>query len=194
MRGRFDRFRGRTMAARPGDGGPLDLSPRSKRLVGWLAAIAVIGIVALIVRILGGNADGATVVPSPSAAASGAATITFGTALDPESGQVVETARTDRFVADDVFAYSVPVAAGRPDVVFVEVVRRADEETVQTYAEGEQPVPADRPAVGFTVPASALLEAFGPGTYRMRIAAAADAEPFAEGTFELLEAAPSGSP
>lgn len=194
MRNRFRRLRTRSMAVRPGSG-RFTLSPRGMRIAGWLAALGAIALIALAVRILGGNADGTAIVPSPSATPGGPAPIAFGTALDPTSSQVSETARTERFVAGDTFAYSVAPTAGRPDVVYVEVERtgETEPEIVQAAAEGEQAVPADRPAVAFTVPAANLLEAFGPGTYVMRIRAEPDGAPIAEGTFELLADAPASS-
>jgi hypothetical protein len=59
-----------------------------------------------------------------------------------------------------------------------------------------QPVPAGRPAIGFTVPAANLLGAFGPGEYVMRIHLDPAADPIAQGTFVLVgepSASPSGS-
>ncbi len=195
MRGRFRRLRTRSMAVRPGSGGWPSLSPRGLRIAGWLAAIGVIGLIALAVRLLGGNADGAAILPSPSATPGGPAPIAFGTTLDPATSQVPDTARTERFVVGDTFAYSVAPGAGRPDGVYVEVERIAggDATIVQAAAEGEQAVPADRLAIAFTVPAENLLSAFGPGTYVMRIRDDPDGAPLAEGTFELLPEAPASS-
>jgi hypothetical protein len=183
------------MAARPADGGRISLSPRAMRIAGWLAAIVLIGLVALVVRVLGGNADGTSVLPSPSPSQAGPAPIAFGTALDPVTSQVPDASRTDRFVAGDTFAYSVPAAAGRPEVVHVAVERTAGgpTEIVQSTAEGRQVLPADRLAVAFTVPADVLLAAFGPGTYVMRIHGDPAGDPIAEGTFELLETTPASS-
>jgi hypothetical protein len=196
MRNRFRRFRQRSMATRPGAEGAFSLSPRAMRIAGWLAVIALIALVALAVRLLGGNADGTAPLPSASGTPGGPAPIAFGTELDPATAQVTDASRTDRFVAGDTFAYSVAADPERPDVVYVEVVRivEGSEESVQTAAEGEQTVPPDRPAIAFTVPADALFSAFGPGTYRMRILADPDGTALAEGTFELYAATPSASP
>ena len=184
------------MATRPGDGGAPSLSPRALGIAGWLAVIALIALIALAVRLLGGNADGSAVLPSPSPSAGGPLPIHFGTELDPVTARVLEASRTERFVAGDTFAYSVAHDAERPDVVYVEVVRVAGEaeEVVQAITDGEQQVPTDRPAVAFTVPADVLLTAFGPGTYRMRIFADPEATPIAEGTFELHDPAASAAP
>jgi len=184
------------MATRPGDGGALMLSPRALRIAGWLAVIALIALIALAVRLLGGNADGTAVLPSPSPSAGGPLPIAFGTELDPVTARVVDGSRTERFVAGDTFAYSVTPDAERPDVVYVEVVRvGADvEQVVQSTADGQQQVPPERPAVAFTVPADALIAAFGPGTYRMRIFADPEATPIAEGSFELGVSTTSDAP
>lgn len=184
------------MASRPGEAGPLTLSPRAMGLAGWLAVIALIAIVALSVRLLGGNADGAALLPSPSASPSAALPIAFGTELDPATAQVTEESRTNRFIAGDTFAYSVAAQTDRPDVVYVEVIRTDGdgEVPVQTAAEGEQQVPSDRPAIAFTVPADNLFSAFGPGRYRMRIYVDPAEPVVAEGDFELHEPAASGTP
>jgi hypothetical protein len=178
------------MAARAGDGGGLSLSPRAMRIAGWLAVIGLIAVVALAVRLLGGNADGAAVVPSPSASPGGPHAIVFGTQLDPATGQVPEAAATGRFVPGDLFAYSVPPDDERPEAVFVEVTRAdgTGEEVVQAAADARQVVPPDRPAVGFTVPVDRLFEVFGAGAYRMRIYLDPDEPPIAEGSFELVSA------
>jgi hypothetical protein len=187
------------MASRPGEDGTIALSPRAMRIVGWLAVIALIAIIALGVRLLGGNADGTAVVPTPSASARALQPIVFGTELEPATSQVTESSRTNRFVAGETFAYSVATDGEPPAVVYVSVERTEGgvEEFVQPLEDGGQDVPADRTAIAFTVPAENLVSAFGPGTYRMRIHLAPDAGPIAEGTFELVspaspEASPSG--
>lgn len=181
------------MARRPGDEGRFTLSRRQKLIAGWLAAIAVILLIAIVVRFLGGDGTGSPVVPSPTAG-DGAATpvaIAFGTSLDPTSGEVPETARVSRFAAGDTFAYSVPPDGAVPSTVYVEVERVGGgvAEVVQdAAAEGMQTVPAGRPAIAFTVPVATLLEAFGPGEYVMRIHLEPTADPIAEGTFVLVGA------
>ena len=60
-------------------------------------------------------------------------------------------------------------------------------EIVQAPIEAQQ-IP-DAPAlIGFTVPAAALLDAWGPGAYVMRIYLEPDGAPIAEGAFVLAEA------
>ena len=199
MRERLRPFRRRTMARRPGEEGGFRLSPRDRRLLGWIAAAAVLVGIAIAVGVLGGNGDGApvgaTASTSPSAAAAGGQ-IAFGTALDAATGEVAPDTRVARFAGGDTFAYSISPQGPLPGTVYVEVERigGGPVEVVQSAAEeGMQPVPEGSPAVAFTVAASRLLEVFGPGEYRMRIFADPTAAPLAEGTFELVADAPSGS-
>lgn len=186
-------MRSRRMARRAGDDPRLELSPRAARLGGWLIALLLVVGVAVAVRILGGNADGSPVGPGASATAppGDAAEITFGTELDPDSGEVAETARTDRFAPGETFAYSVPPGDGVvPDAVYVEV-HRTSGETVQepTHA----PL-SDPRAIAFVLPADRLFAAFGPGEYRMLIRLGLDEEPIAHGEFELIGDETSPSP
>ncbi len=112
------------MARRPGEeGSTLNLSPRALRIGGWMVAILLIAGIAVVVGILGGDAQEPGVGASPSGSgALGTAEIAFGTALDPASGEVATAARTDRFTAGDAFVYSV-AAAEPPAAVYVEVRR-----------------------------------------------------------------------
>lgn len=185
------------MASRPGEDGVLSLSPAALRVAGWVAVIALMAAIALTVRFLGGNADGTAVVPSPGASSSGGPLpIAFGTALDPATGQVTAESRTDRYLLGDTFAYSVPDLPP-PAVVYVVVERTTGgpAEVVQAATDGRQDVPPDRGAIAFTVPAERLIGTFGSGTYRMRILLEPDADPIAEGTFQLVaEVAPAPSP
>jgi hypothetical protein len=189
------------MARRPGGEDRFTLSRRQRLIAGWLAAIAVFLVIAIVVQFLGGDGDGSPVVPSPSASEGGAtpAAIAFGTSLDPTSGEVPEAARASRFATGDTFAYSVPAGGVVPSTIYVGVERVGGGATgvVQEAAtEGMQPVPAGRPAIGFTVPAANLLGAFGPGEYVMRIHLDPAADPIAQGTFVLVgepSASPSGS-
>lgn len=186
------------MARRPGEDGSYSLSPRQRRVGGWVAAALLIGGVALAFRLLGGNGDGTVV--DPSASGSGAvatATIAFGTALDASTGEVAEGARTDRFVDGDSFVYSAAPHGGvLPAAVYVEVRRTAGGavETVQEPVDA-QALPNPE-AIAFTVPAANLLAAWGPGQYLMLIYAEPDGEPIAEGGFELIGAltSPAVSP
>ncbi|MGZ8564091.1 MAG: hypothetical protein ACXWWU_10790 [Candidatus Limnocylindria bacterium] len=202
MRQRFRPLRDRSMAERPGGERRLTLSGRQRLIAGWLAAIAVILVIAIGVQFLGGDGDGSPLVPSPSASEGGAspAAIAFGTSLDPTSGEVPEGSRATRFAAGDTFAYSVPAEGEPPSTVYVEVERVGGGVlgVVQEAAtDGMQQVPAGRPAIGFTVPTANLLEVFGPGEYVMRIHLDPAADPIAVGSFVLVgepTATPSGSP
>ena len=157
------------MARRPGSGGRIDLSPRARMLGGWLVALLLVLGIAGAVRLLGESGEGGT--PGPAASEGVDASplpIEFGTALTPERIVPVD-ARAASFTRGDTFAYAVPDAPPATRV-FVEV-RRIDGgplEVVQE-ADDEQVIP-DAPAlIGFTVPADALLDEWGPGVYEMRI-------------------------
>jgi hypothetical protein len=202
MRQRFRTQRDRAMARRPGGEGRFTLTRREKLIAGWLAAIAVIVVIAIALQVLGGDGTGSPVAPGNSASAStrDAAPITFGTALDEATGEVAASAAVDRFAEGDTFAYSVPPSGQPlPAVVYVEVERVAGgaPAIVQVAAtEGDQQVPPGGPAIGFAVPAARLLAAFGPGEYVMRIHLDPADEPIAEGRFVLVGAAvesPAGS-
>lgn len=200
MRQRFQRVRERPMARRPGGEGRFSLTGRQKLIAGWLAAIALVLVIALVVRFLGGDGDGTPVVPSPSASDGSAspASIVFGTSLDAATGAIPEGARVNRFAAGDTFAYSVPPDGVMPSTVYVEVERVGGGVAgivQESDPEGMQLVPAGRPAIAFTVPAARLLEVFGPGEYVMRIHLDPAEDPIAVGSFVLVGepvASPSG--
>lgn len=191
MRDRLRAARERPMARRPGDR-ELFLSPRARRIAGWVAAIVLVAGIALAVRLVGGSGDGSPGgIASPSATASDALPITFGTSLDPGTGLVATASRTTRFEGGETFAYAVPGMLPPPTSVYVEVERigAGDLEVVQAPA--KQVVAAGASVTAFSVPVEALFEAFGPGEYRMRIyLAPSDDPPAAEGTFSLVTAAP----
>ena len=200
MRRQLRRMGARSMARRPGSEGgvPLSLSPRALRIGGWVVAVLLIAGIAVVVGLLGGDADSGPLGASPSASGSvpGRTTIAFGTSIDEATGQVAEGAGTDRFVAGDTFAYSVALSGTSPDPVFVEVRRTGGGlvEVVQTpIDEGRQPLERP-PALAFDVAADILFEVFGPGEYLMLIYADPALEPIAEGSFILVgAAAPSPS-
>jgi len=135
MRQRFRPFRTRSMARRPGDEDSLPLSPRARRYGGWIAAALLVGGIALVFRVLGGNGDGTVVDPTPSgsSASSAATAITFGTVLDAATGEVAADARSARFAEGDPFVYSVPPSGTVPAAVYVEV-RRTSGGTLETAA------------------------------------------------------------
>jgi hypothetical protein len=179
------------MARRPGNGGRFRLSPRARQLAGWVAALLLVLGIAGAVRLFGESGDEGAVAPSPSGSAGAVALpIVFGTELSAER-VVPVSARTTSFERDDTFAYAVD--GGQPAVAVYVGVERTDGgalETVQAPVEAQQ-IP-DAPAlIGFTVPAVALLDAWGPGAYVMRIYLEPDGEPIAGGRFILAEAPPS---
>ncbi len=185
------------MARRPDGGSRFEVSPRGRRIAGWVAALVIVGIIALTVRFLGGNADGTSVVssPTPSATLGGpAASIRFGTALDPETHEVAEGAEAERFVATDTFAYSFRPATAPPETVWVEVRRGADGAGDPVQEAAAHQLAADALVVVFEVPATALFEDFGTGPFQMRIFLSPDGAPVASGAFELVPIAPSTSP
>lgn len=210
MRQRINRWRPRSMARRPDGDDRLSLSPRARRIAGWLAALVIVLGIAAVVRFLGGNGDGTPVGAGPSGSASAgadvAAPITFGTSIDPATGQVADESRLAIFGAGETFAYSVAPGEALADPVYVEVRRTGGGQVgvAQEAAEGQN-LPDPR-AIAFTVPVDVLLQAFGPGEYLMLIYAQAGGtdDPLAEGTFELIataasnaattSAAPSASP
>ena len=177
------------MARRPGaDGGRIELSPRAMRIAGWVAAAVIILGVALVVGVLGGDADSGPIGSSPSASAEATtAPIEFGTALDPTTHVVSDGAATDRFTEVDLFAYSVATSGTAPDPVYVEVRRTGGGavEVVQAPLDGQQPLEY-APALAFDVPADNLFAVFGPGEYLMLIYADPAAPAIAEGAFVLV--------
>jgi hypothetical protein len=199
MRQRINRWRPRSMAHRPDGDDRFSLSPRARRIAGWLAALVLVLGIAAFVRFLGGNGDGTPVAAGPSGSASAgvgdAAPITFGTAIDPATGQVAEGARTDAFTATDPFAYSVAPGAALADPVYVEVQRTGSGDSgVVQEAVDSQALPDPR-AIAFTVPGDLMLTAFGPGEYVMLIYGepGGQTEPLAEGRFQLVAPGGSGS-
>ena len=184
------------MARGPDGASRFTMSPRARRIAGWVAALAIIGGIALVVRFLGGNADGTSVVPpaSPSPTLGETAGIRFGTALDAETHEVAAGAETDRFVPSDRFAYSFRPATAPPETIWVEVRRGADGAGEAVQEPAPHALAADALVIGFEVPASALFEDFGTGPFQMRIFLEADGAPAAVGTFELVATAPSASP
>lgn len=187
------------MARRPGDEEGIALSPAARRIGGWLVALLMVLGIAVVVRVLGGNGDGSPIAVSPSGSAlpDDVAAISFGTGIDPASGEVAAESQTDRFADGDTFAYSVTPEPPVPDSVYVEVVRvggAAPQEVLQAPTD-PQPLPDSR-VIAFRVPADDLLAVFGAGTFLMRIYAEPVGAPLAEGTFELVSGSesPAASP
>jgi hypothetical protein len=181
------------MARRPNGEERFALSPRARRVAGWAAAVAIIAGIAIFVGVLGGNADGTALVPTPSATAADTLDIRFGTALDPTTQEVADSALTDRFVEGDQFAYSVRPPDPPPTTVWVEVRRNADGSGEAVQEPAPHGLAADARVIAFEVPAERLFADFGTGEFLMLIYLEADAAPAAIGSFELISPAPSPS-
>jgi len=180
------------MARRPGEDRRLALSPRARLIGGWLVALLLVLGIAGAVRLLGGNGDGSALLASPSPTGGGPLhPIAFGTALDA-TRLVPADALTNRFVREDTFAYAVPDAEPA-SVIYVEVRRVANgsAEVVQEPVDPQE-IPGAPANIGFSVPAANLLDAFGPGSFEMRIYLDPASRAIAEGAFELVE--PLSSP
>lgn len=185
-RSRFGLRRSRPSQARPmaGErrGGP---GPRARTWLGWAAAAVGFALVAFFVGRAGSEAGLPSPTPSPSAA--GPLPITFGTALDPASGEAIEP--TDRFRDGDLFTYSVRMAtAPGVEAILVEIIRLNDDAT-ESVAQlpSEQGIVPTSPVFAFEVLTTDLLDAWGPGNYAMRIYLPGAADPFAAGRFTLVE-------
>ena len=164
---------------RPGPG------PRARTWLGWLAAAAVVTVVAFFVGRAGSEPGVASPTPSPSAAP---LSVTFGSALDPVSGEAINP--TDRFRAGDTIAYSVRLAeAPGVDTILVEIARVEDSGETVVQRPSEQGIVPASPVIAFSfaVETSGLLTAWGPGDYVMRIYLPEATAPFATGRFTLVE-------
>ena len=182
------------MARRPTEAGrALTLSPRMMRIGGWIVAVALIAGIAVVVGVLGGDADGAPTGASPSGSTGTGPGITFGTAIVESTGDIPAEARGNRFTITDEFAYAVDVEGAVPDPVYVEVRRTGGgaPEIVQAPVDGQLLPPHGK--LAFHAPANDLFEVFGPGEYLMLIYAEADGEPIAQGSFVLVGADSSPS-
>lgn len=159
--------------------------PRARTWLGWAAAAIGVGVVAFFVGRAGSEAGLPSPTPSPRAASP--LPITYGTSLDPVSGEAIQP--TDRFRDGDPFTYSVrmPAALG-VDTILVEIIR-LDNDGTETVAQrpSEQRIVATSRVFAFEVRTMDLLNAWGPGRYAMRIYLPGAADPFAAGRFTLVE-------
>lgn len=185
----FRRPDDRSMARPASPEGRPALSPRARLFAGWLAVFAMVMIIGGAVRLFGGNADGDDILPTPSSSsAAGLLPITFGTELGPDR-LVLAASQTDRFTADDTFAYSVNDAAPASEIYVA--VRRTSGGPIGVVQRptDAQAIPGAPALIGFKVAASALFKAFGPGTYEMLIHLQPEQPPIAGGTFRLIATA-----
>lgn len=194
MRQRLRPLRTRVMARRAGTEGGFDLSPRARWIAGWVAAALIIGVIALLFRLLGGNGDGTVVNPSPATSPGASPSIRFGTAFDPTSGEIARDAETSRFAAGDTFRYSVTPLGSPPAEVYVEV-NRVGGGPIEAVQDPIDAQPLEDPRlIAFQVQVNKLLEAFGSGSYEMLIYADPAGEPLAVGRFELIGVIESAAP
>jgi hypothetical protein len=178
------------MATRRSHARRLEAARRSARrslqgssVLGWLAAGAILVVLAFVVGgpaaeqgVLGGT-------PRPSAAPPLA--IRFGLGLDPESNRA--TQRTRRFRSGDPFAYSVTLPR-RPATrdIWVEVARLDGGRRVVVQERSLQHIMPKARTFAFRVLTDDLLTAWGAGDYEMRIFLGEDDDPVAIGLFTLI--------
>jgi hypothetical protein len=152
--------------------------------LGWVAAVVGLVAVAFFIGRAGSEMGvlSSTATPSPPSPRA----ITFGTALDPVSGEA--TGATERFRAGDVVAYSLRLAAPPGvDHVLVEVIRLVGDTEEVAQAPSEQKIKPNSAVMGWSVDATIWLTAWGPGTYAMRIYLPERPDPIATGGFTLVE-------
>jgi hypothetical protein len=156
-------------------------------LVGWLVAGVLLVALAFVV---GGPAAeqgllGSRSSPTPSAPT--ALPIRFGLALDPDTNRAVRRVRG--FHAGQTFAYSVTLRQPpTTSSIFVEVQRISGQPRV-VQERSIQHIAAGRRTFAFTVPADALLAAWGGGRFEMRIFLGQQSGAIAIGRFRLVAAA-----
>lgn len=177
------------MATRTGGGERgVTITPQARTIAGWLVAIILIVAAAFFVGRVGSpDAPSAAGSGSPSATES-LLPIAFGTGLDETTGEVAVDLRTGRFAAGDLFAYSVRPSEppGTPEL-YVEVIRiDPDQSVTPVQTPTPQEIIPSADVIAFDVPADDLIDAFGPGSFLMRIYLERDGSPIAEGRFELV--------
>ena len=163
--------------------------PRTRLWLGWLAAGAGVLAIAFIAGRAGSDVD----LPSPTPSPSGVVpvTIVFGAALDDLSGEAVSL--TSIFGAGDPFAYSARLqAAAGVDSMLLEVVRLEGGGEATAQAPREVGIDPTSRIIAFSVLASDLIAAWGPGDYEMRMYLGPGTDPTAVGRF-TLGVAPSSS-
>lgn len=157
--------------------------PRSGAWLGWLATAGAVAVVAFLVGRAGSEVGIASPTPSPSAVP---LTVIFGTELDKVTGEAANP--TSRFRAGDTVAYSVRLEAPTiADQIFVEILRLEAGTGTVVQKPSRQGIITGSPLIAFTVPATRLLDAWGPGDYAMRMYLPGALTPFAAGGFTLVE-------
>ena len=155
-----------------------------RRWLGWVAAALGVGALAFIVGRAGLDVGLSGATPTPTAVSPGQ--VVFGSALDPATGEA--TGGLNRFRAGDAMAYSVRLSeAPAGGSVFIGVVRLdgSAETVVQEPKETAANVVGS--VLGFRPSAAAMLAAWGPGTFVLRIYTDPASAPVATGRFILVE-------
>lgn len=158
--------------------------PRARGIIGWVGAVVVIAAVALIVGRPGTDAEGGRSTPS---AAPSPLAIAFGTSVDPVSGAAASPTTTFRGGEPFVYSATLPAPVGTTDV-YVEVLRDTDGTLNQVQAPQLQHTIADSPVIVYSVTTDGLIQAFGTGTFVLRIYVDPTKAPIAEGRFRILSA------
>jgi hypothetical protein len=126
-----------------------------------------------------------TPVPTPTATPGPPGTLAFGTGLD---GDAV-TGETDTFTRGSTFAHSItvpePFGVNSIGEQVVRVAEDGTEEEVVRAIDNQLGVVPDATSAGFEAPADVLFEAFGPGSYILRVYAGTTL--LAEGAFTLAD-------
>ena len=160
-------------------------SLQTNPLVGWLAAGALLVVLAFVV---GGPAAEQGLLgdrSSPTPMADAAVPVRFGLALDPETNRAVERVR--QFTAGQPFVYSVtlsepPIAS----TVFVEVERLSGGTPRIVQERSPQQITAGRRTFALVLRTDDLLAAWGAGRFEMRIFLGQEGAAIATGRFRLV--------
>jgi hypothetical protein len=160
-------------------------SLQTNPLAGWLAAGALLVVLAFVV---GGPAAeqgllGNRSSPSPSPGA--AIPIRFGLALDPDTNRAVQ--RVGRFAAGQPFVYSVTLPEPpATSTIFVEVERLSGETPRIVQERSVERIAAGRRTFALALRTDDLLAAWGAGRFEMRIFLGQERAAIATGRFRLV--------
>jgi hypothetical protein len=159
-------------------------APQTRTSLSWAAAVLLLVALAFIVG--RPNTESGVLGGTPAPSTTPALSITFGTALDPNTNVAINP--TSRFLAGDPFAYSVTLGAPPgTDTILVEVARVVAGVRTVVQEPSVQKIVPEAPTFAFQVLTDDLLTAWGRGDYEMRIFFDAAEPPFAVGTFTLVE-------
>jgi hypothetical protein len=175
--------------ARPQAGHPVmasrggTLSRRIRLAAGWTGALVLIGIVAFIFG--GPGRDAGVLGATPSASVRNPLPVVFGTAIDGTSGEAAK--RTTSFRRADTFVYSVRLAAPvGATSVYVEVLRDSGGTLTQLQAPTRLATVPNRSVIAKRLTVTSLVDAFGTGSFVLRIYLDPSLAPIAAGKFSIL--------